>query len=153
MSVLYWLKAYTAQIVAGSQPISVIWRIRQMMPAKGRPMVKNVSHGRIKAISKRMFSLSIGLMKIYPLIGHESICWSDRSPSLYESDRVIGETEKPTNAMSVRYLQARYKRDVPTSVRSLQVAMRDGAVTECYVQEHTEYGFEKTMRGKVTRID
>ena len=67
------VRDFTAQIVAGSQPIRVIWRIRQMMPAKGRPMVKNVSHGRIKAISKRMFSLSIGLMKIYPLIGHESI--------------------------------------------------------------------------------
>lgn len=85
-------------------------------------------------------------------LGNKAHVVSHESCALYESDRVIGETEKPTNAMSVRYLQEKYKRDVPTSVRSLQVAMRDGAVTECYVQEHTEYGFEKTMRGRVTKI-
>src|SRR3546814_8601426 len=54
LSVLYWLRAYTAQIAAGIQPMIVICRIRQMMPAIGRPMVKKPSQGSSKAMSRRM---------------------------------------------------------------------------------------------------
>lgn len=52
-----WLSAYTAQIVAGNQPITVICRIRQITPAIGRPMVKKVSQGKINAISRRIFAI------------------------------------------------------------------------------------------------
>ncbi|KGR96394.1 hypothetical protein X946_4897 [Burkholderia sp. ABCPW 111] len=54
LSVLYWLSAYTDQIAAGSQPINVICRIRQMMPANGRPIVKNCSQGSSKASRRRI---------------------------------------------------------------------------------------------------
>lgn len=52
-SVLYWLSAYTAQIAAGSQPINVICKIKQMMPAIGRPIVKKATKGRSKARMRR----------------------------------------------------------------------------------------------------
>ncbi len=44
-SVLYWPSAKTDQIAAGIQPISVICNRKQMIPAIGRPIVKNWSHG------------------------------------------------------------------------------------------------------------
>lgn len=66
LSVLYWLRAYTAQMVAGIQPISVIWRIRQITPAIGLPMVKNVSHGSIRASSKRIDQTPILLWVVVP---------------------------------------------------------------------------------------
>ncbi len=53
-SVLNWLRAYTAQMVAGIQPISVICNRRQISPAMGRPMVKKVSQGRKNAIKSRI---------------------------------------------------------------------------------------------------
>ena len=37
----------------------VIWRIKQIMPANGLPMVKKVSHGRRNEISNRIGTLSI----------------------------------------------------------------------------------------------
>ena len=52
-SVLYWLSAYTAQIAAGSQPIRVTCKIKQMMPAIGRPIVKNATKGRRMARMRR----------------------------------------------------------------------------------------------------
>ncbi len=48
-SVLYWLNAYTDQIAAGSQPMIVICSSRQMIPAIGRPIVKNWNHGNSRA--------------------------------------------------------------------------------------------------------
>ena len=57
-SVLYWLNAYTAQIAAGTHPINVIWRIKQIMPAIGRPMVKNNNQGNNKAMIKRITKIS-----------------------------------------------------------------------------------------------
>jgi len=53
LSVLYWLRAYTDQIVAGIHPIKVICRIRQKIPEMGFPMVKNVRKGRIKERMRR----------------------------------------------------------------------------------------------------
>jgi len=55
LSVLYCPSPYTAQTAAANQPMIVSWRTRQITPAIGLPMVKNVSQGRIKAISKRTF--------------------------------------------------------------------------------------------------
>lgn len=58
LSVLYWLSAYTAQIAAGSKPTSVSCKTKQMTPAMGRPMVKNVSHGSISAMRSRISFLT-----------------------------------------------------------------------------------------------
>lgn len=58
-SVLYCDKAYTAQMVAGNQPNKVICKIKQITPAIGLPMVKNVSHGKNKAINNLMLDLSV----------------------------------------------------------------------------------------------
>lgn len=52
-SVLYWLSAYTAQIAAGSQPMRVTCKIKQMMPAIGRPIVKKATKGRRMARMRR----------------------------------------------------------------------------------------------------
>jgi hypothetical protein len=56
-SVLNWLRAYTAQMVAGIQPMRVICKRRQINPATGRPMVKKVSQGRKNAIRRRKTNL------------------------------------------------------------------------------------------------
>lgn len=40
--------------MAGIHPTTVICNIKQMMPAKGRPIVKNVIQGNKKAISNRI---------------------------------------------------------------------------------------------------
>lgn len=58
LSVLYWLSAYTAQIVAGIQPISVICKIMQITPAIGLPIVKNVSQGNISEMRSRITFLT-----------------------------------------------------------------------------------------------
>lgn len=67
LSVLYCPSPYTAQMVAGNQPMIVSWRTRQITPAIGLPMVKNVSQGRIKAISKRTFLSKIVGRSFNPL--------------------------------------------------------------------------------------
>ena len=59
--VLYWLREYTAQIVAGNQPSKVICSSKQMIPAIGRPMVKKTMKGRKMARSRRMVYLSFGM--------------------------------------------------------------------------------------------
>src|SRR5690606_27154102 len=64
LSVLYCPRAYTAHKAAGSQPIRVICRMRQTMPATGLPIVKKVSQGNRRAISNRMAVLSMGKEKI-----------------------------------------------------------------------------------------
>ena len=56
-SVLNWLRAYTAQMVAGIQPMRVICKRRQISPATGRPIVKKVSQGRKNAIRRRKVNL------------------------------------------------------------------------------------------------
>ena len=58
-SVLYCDKAYTAHMVAGSQPNRVICKIKQIRPANGLPMVKNVNHGKNNAISNLILRLSL----------------------------------------------------------------------------------------------
>ena len=58
-SVLYCDKAYTAQMVAGSQPNRVICKIKHISPAIGRPMVKNVNHGKNNAINNLIVRLSL----------------------------------------------------------------------------------------------
>jgi len=45
------MREATAQIAAGSQPISVICRIKQMMPRKSLPLKKNDNQGKSTAIS------------------------------------------------------------------------------------------------------
>jgi len=40
---LYCLSAYTAQIAAGTQPMSVTCKIKQMTPEIGRPIVKKAT--------------------------------------------------------------------------------------------------------------
>jgi len=61
---LYCDKAYTAQIAAGIQPRTVIWSTKQMMPANGLPIVKNSSHGKIKAISNLISNSYVSFQKI-----------------------------------------------------------------------------------------
>ena len=46
-----------AQIVAGNHPRMVTCSNRQMMPDIGRPIVKNVSQGKINEISKRILPI------------------------------------------------------------------------------------------------
>ena len=46
-------------MVAGNQPNKVICKIKQITPAIGLPMVKNVSHGKNKAINNLMLDLSV----------------------------------------------------------------------------------------------
>src|SRR5690606_33677061 len=48
---------------AGSQPIKVICRIKQIMPATGLPIVKKVSQGSRRAISNRMAVICVGKEK------------------------------------------------------------------------------------------
>ena len=64
LSVLYWLKAYTDQIVAGIHPISVICNIRHMIPDIGLPMVKKVRKGKKRERIKRMENSRVGPLKI-----------------------------------------------------------------------------------------
>ncbi|MNU06175.1 hypothetical protein D3C72_2512790 [compost metagenome] len=59
---MYWLSAYTDQIAAGIQPISVHCSSRQNRPANGRLMVKNCSQGSRMASSRRMVTpIAVGL--------------------------------------------------------------------------------------------
>jgi hypothetical protein len=56
-------------MVAGIQPTRVICKMRQMIPAMGRPIVKKVTHGRNKEISRRivdnplMYTLAVALFR------------------------------------------------------------------------------------------
>jgi len=51
-------------MAAGIQPKTVIWSTKQMMPANGRPMVKNSSQGKIKAISNLISNSYVSFQKI-----------------------------------------------------------------------------------------
>lgn len=53
-------------MVAGIQPISVSCNSKQITPAMGLPMVKKVSHGKNKLISKRIgFLVSFNALQLY----------------------------------------------------------------------------------------
>ena len=53
-------------MVAGIQPISVSCNSKQITPAMGLPMVKKVSHGKNKLISKRIgFLVSFKVLQLY----------------------------------------------------------------------------------------
>lgn len=54
LSVLNWEREYTAHRAAGIHPIIVICNIRQIIPANGRPIVKNTVKGKKMARSKRI---------------------------------------------------------------------------------------------------
>ncbi len=56
LSVLYCEREYTAHKAAGIQPMRVNWNIKHIMPAKGRPMVKNTVNGKNIARSKRILA-------------------------------------------------------------------------------------------------
>ncbi len=55
LSVLYWLKEYTAQIAAGIHPMSVSCKTKQKMPWIGLLIVKNTTKGSNRASINLMF--------------------------------------------------------------------------------------------------
>lgn len=65
------------------------------------------------------------------------------SQSLYPASRVLGDTSKPTNALSVAYLKDKYGRNVDTRDRHL---VKRG--NECVVLVMGENGTETMMRGE-----
>lgn len=73
-------------------------------------------------------------------LGNTSHVEAHESCSLYPARRVLGETAKPTNAMSVRYLRERYGREVDTRPRFLTV--RNGRAT---IEVIDEYGYTTLM--------
>lgn len=75
-------------------------------------------------------------------LGKVSHVYAHESQALYPVGRVLGETSKPSNAQTVRYLEDRYGREIDTSLRYLYRTEK-GAV----VKQRNEYGLMTIMRG------
>jgi hypothetical protein len=92
LSVLYWLRAYTDQIAAGTHPMRVSCSSRHRMPAKGRPMVKNWNQGK-KIANNRRTSFPFNAMSQWQASGlrHEPARYSEAGlSSLPRSNADIG---------------------------------------------------------------
>lgn len=75
-------------------------------------------------------------------LGNISHVTAHESNALYPTPRVLGETAKPTNMQTVRFLRDRYGRDVDTSQRYL--VLEDGMPL---IQRMGDCGMERVMSG------
>lgn len=64
------------------------------------------------------------------------------SQALYPINRVLGDTTKPSNGKSVKYLREKYGRELDVQDRYL-LRTKSG----CVIQQQTEFGFETVMKG------
>ena len=75
-------------------------------------------------------------------LGNTSHVTAHESNALYPTPRVLGETAKPTNMQTVRFLHDRYGRDVDTSQRYL--VLEDGRPV---IRRMGDCGMECVMHG------
>lgn len=75
------------------------------------------------------------LGKTYHVHAHES-------QALYPINRILGETAKPSNARTVKYLRDKYDREIDIGPRYLY-RTKNG----CVIRKFTEYGIETVMKG------
>ena len=80
--------------------------------------------------------------EVVDYLGNTYHVQAHQSQALYKVGRMLGETTKPSNANTVRYLEERYGRMVDTSLR--YVYTQDGSAA---LKKHTEHGFEVVMQG------